>query len=808
MDSFRNRNKVLAVNRCRSYGLRRCLYHIRFCAILIFSGFSNVLLAQQPNISGIITDQTTNEPIEGVTVNTNTGIGTITDMEGRYEISIPPGEYVLQFSSIGYENKIQNINVLAGRNLVIDQSLQQITNELNLVVVTASKYEKNITRETVSMEVIKPDFLTNANTVDLDEAIQKVPGMTMIDNQANIRGGSGFSYGAGSRVLVLVDGIPELTGDAGDVKWEFLPIENLSQVEIIKGAASVLYGSSALNGVINLRTRYPGAVPETRITAFQGIYQNPPDKGKVWWGNQQPYFGGGNFMHSRKFGQLDFVAGGNINNERSFHQGQYNLRGRINANTRYRFKKVEGLAAGLNVNYMYYQSGTYFLWADDTTGAYKALGGLDSASTTVSEGKNTRMTIDPFVTYFSKNGSQHDLKFRYFYTKNNNNTDQGSISNYYYGEYQYRKPFNFGMNLVAGALASYTSVNAELYGDHSGDNWALYAQLDKTFGKLIAVAGVRYEAFHIDTARGNSDPVFRAGLNYELTKTTFLRGSFGQGYRYPSIAEKFVNTSVGALKVFPNPSVQPEYGWSAEVGVKQAFKISNWLGYIDVAAFMQRYHDMIEFKFGYYNPNPVEGEYDLNYLGFESVNIENARISGMELSVVGQGTTWGINTYLLAGITYINPINVDQKNFVDSLTNADNTLTQAETDSLEQTIILNYRFKTTIKFNLEQSYKKFSWGIEARYNSFMINIDPFFEGNDPLVIYLFGEPTEFIPGVKSWREAHHHGDFVMDLRLAYNITDNIRIALITKNSLNHEYSIRPALLEAPRSYTAQLTIKM
>lgn len=110
------------------------------------------------------------------------------------------------------------------------------------------------------------------------------------------------------------------------------------------------------------------------------------------------------------------------------------------------------------------------------------------------------MTIDPFVTYFSRNGSQHDLKFRYFYTKNNNNTDQGSISNYYYSEYQYRKPFNFGMNLVAGALASYTSVNAELYGDHSGDNWALYAQLDKTFGKLIAVAGVRYEAFHIDTA--------------------------------------------------------------------------------------------------------------------------------------------------------------------------------------------------------------------------------------------------------------------------------------------------------------------
>lgn len=774
--------------------------------IILFS--PALLFAQLATLKGLVSDAASHEVLNGVAVNLGNGNGTLTNDSGKYEIRIAAGEYDAEFSYLGYEKQIRHLTLTTGNTKVIDVSLKQVSNELNLVVVTASKYEKNITKETVSMEVLKPEFLSNSNTVDLDEAIQKVPGMNMIDNQANVRGGSGFSYGAGSRVLVLVDGIPALTGDAGDVKWEFLPVENVEQVEIIKGASSVLYGSSALNGVINLRTRYPGSTPETRITAFQGVYQNPPDKGKVWWGNQQPYFGGGNFMHSRKFGQLDLVVGGNINNEKSFHEGQYNLRGRINANTRYRFKKIDGLSAGLNINYMYYQSGTYFLWADDTTGAYRALGGLDSASTTVSEGKNTRMTVDPFLTYFSKNGDQHDLKMRYFYTKNNNNTDQGSVSNYYYGEYQYRKHFSFQMNLVAGVAASYSGVNAELYGDHSANNFALFTQLDKTFGKLIAVAGVRYETFRVDTAKGNSQPVFRAGLNYELTKTTFLRGSFGQGYRFPSIAEKFVNTSVGALKVFPNPEVQPENGWSSEVGIKQAFKISNWLGYIDLAAFMQRYHDLIEFKFGYYHPNPVPGEYDLNYLGFESVNIENARITGLELSIVGQGSFFGVNTNVLAGITYINPINVDQKKYVDSLISYDNTLTEAVKDSLQQSIILNYRFKTTIKFNLDQSYKKFSWGIEARYNSFMVNIDPFFEGDDPLVIFLFGEPTEFIPGVKSWREAHHHGDYVVDLRLSYNITDKIRVSFITKNSFNREYSIRPALLEAPRSYTAQVTVKL
>jgi outer membrane cobalamin receptor len=67
--------------------------------------------------------------------------------------------------------------------------LKPITNELNLVVVTASKYEKNITKETVSMEVLKPAFIANTNAIDLDESIEKVPGMNVIDNQANVRGG-------------------------------------------------------------------------------------------------------------------------------------------------------------------------------------------------------------------------------------------------------------------------------------------------------------------------------------------------------------------------------------------------------------------------------------------------------------------------------------------------------------------------------------------------------------------------------------------------------------------------------------------
>ena len=58
---------------------------------------------------------------------------------------------------------------------------------------------------------------------------------------------------------------------------------------------------------------------------------------------------------------------------------------------------------------------------------------------------------------------------------------------------------------------------------------------------------------------------------------------------------------MGGLNIFPNNNIQPEYGWSAELGLKQGFKINNFKGYIDLSGFVTRYQDMIEFMFGFYN---------------------------------------------------------------------------------------------------------------------------------------------------------------------------------------------------------------
>ena len=136
-------------------------------------------------------------------------------------------------------------------------------------------------------------------------------------------------------------------------------------------------------------------------------------------------------------------------------------------------------------------------------------------------------------------------------------------------------------------MSSYTNVISELYGNHNSTNLAAYVQGDKNWNKITLSAGMRMEYFKIDDVQSNGklfqkalnipfQPVFRLGGTYHPLEYTFIRASYGQGYRFPSIAEKYISTFVGGLNIFPNQNIQPEYGWSSEIGIKQGFQINNF----------------------------------------------------------------------------------------------------------------------------------------------------------------------------------------------------------------------------------------
>ncbi|MCC7051530.1 MAG: TonB-dependent receptor [Bacteroidia bacterium] len=777
----------------------------------IFSFLSIITLAQKITVKGIVSDKKTKETLVGATISVSkTTIGVATDLDGKYTIELDPGNYTLVCRSVGYKG--QEIKIDLKEPTTLDFTLDLEDAILNTVVVSAGKFEQKVSELTVSMEVIKPKLIESKNTTNIQQIIEQTPGVSVIGGQPNIRGGSGFSYGAGSRVLIMVDDLPLLAPDAQDAKWDAIPTENIEQIEIIKGASSALFGSSALNGVINVRTAYPKAEPITKVTTFTSIYDNIPDKKQIWWKNGNPIITGTNFFHSRQIKNFDLTVGGSSITDEGYRELEKEQRSRFNFSTRYRFKKIEGLSVGINGNLQHNTGGLFLIWQNADSGAYRPAGGV------VSNYHTYRTNIDPFIVYNNSKIGKFSLRTRFYRTNNTNDTKQGSLADMYYGDLQYQKQFENKLTITAGTVYNQTYVTAQLYGKHNGENKAAYLQLDKKlWNKLNISFGLRGEYYRIDTVQTRSDiyflkpqlrkqfidstgldtlllgkkssikPLLRFGVSYELTKATFLRASIGQGYRFPSIAERYIRTSASGVIIYPNDSVQPETGWNTEFGVKQGFKISNWNGFIDVAAFWTEYQNMIQFQLGQWgNPakDPMYG------VGFAAKNIGYARIKGFDGSIVGNGKIGNVETTVLAGYTYIVPTNLTYWNDTSYVNDPFRLEARLKNNDLK------YRSRHLAKADVQADYKKLMLGASIRYNSYIRNIDPLFEDTT----------IKLMPGLWYYRRKHITGDYVVDARIGYQVNHTLKVSFMVNNVLNRMYMLRPGDMQPPRLFQVQFLL--
>jgi outer membrane receptor protein involved in Fe transport len=747
-----------------------------YAFLVMLFGFPLKSLSQQAEIKGLITDAIDGEPLAGVNILLDTVGGTATDQSGHYALALSPGPHQLTFRFIGYRVEKWNVALKAGETIVYDIGLQPLMVELSTAVVSASRYEERLSDVTVSMEVIKPQFIERQNTQQLDDALRLIPGVDVLDGQASIRGGSGYSYGAGSRVMLLVDDLPMLTGDVNEVKWNFIPVELIGQVEVVKGASSALYGSSALNGVINVRTLTPGETPETTVNLSAGLYTKPSRDELSWWWDGVPFFGGLKVTHLRKAGPFDITLGINGFGDEGYRTDNYQRYGRFDAGLRFNPPKIKGLSAGFHTSIQFQNTSDFLIWTDADSGAFV------QNPVSVSPTDGIRFNFDPYISYFDKRDGKHTLLTRYYKVHNNfpDDHDKDNGSDYYYGEYQYQRQFRNKLHWTAGTAASYTNGNSSLYGDHTGSTFALFTQLDQRFFDRLSVSlGLRWERYRLDRTEDESMPVVRAGVNYQAAKATFIRASFGQGYRFPSMAEKYTSTSLGSLNIFPNPELQSETGWSAETGIRQGFRFGNWSGFVDLAGFWTEYQDMMEFTFGIYlaDSNDIP---TIDDLGFKSVNVGAARITGIDLSINGQGKAGIANFNYYAGYTYMNPLDLSSDTIDDQ--------------------ILKYRYKHSVKGDFEVVIKDFNSGITITYQSFMERIDAAFEEK------ILGQ--EIFPGLKDYRQENDQGAVVFDFRFGWQATSSSSISFIVKNLFNKEYMGRPGDIQPPRNLSLQYILKI
>jgi iron complex outermembrane receptor protein len=795
------------------------------CGLSVTYGQKNDELIE---VSGTILDSAQMKGIPEALVFTEKN-GVKTKLDGSFAIQVPKNTRQLRVELIGYFSKAISLDLSKnhhlGNILLSSKDLQ-----MGFLVVSASKHEQRLEEVTVSMEIIQPKLFQDKNITSIDEGLQQAPGVAIVDDEPQIRSGSGYSFGAGSRVQVLIDDIPILSGDAGKASWAFLPLENIAQVEIIKGASSVLYGSSALSGVIHFRTAYATNRPITKFQTWYGAYQAPKGSRYYWKGNGQK--NGLYFSHSEKKGQWDWLIATTIQgddgalgpvkdslgNMVDYDHNPYTVdrydaetRSRLNFQLRNRFKKIKGLSWGINTIIAHSESNATMIWGNLQEGLYASYQG----STTHTD--QVLSTIDPFVEYFGTKGSRHTFKSRWQSLDNYNNNQQGNFSDVFYSEYQYQQDWeNWGvphLTSTVGIVNSYTDARGQIFiggnpnGENTAQNQAAYLQLDGKIKKSFTYSlGCRYEQFTVNQEK-QGKPVFRSGINYALGQATFVRASYGQGYRFPSIAEKFVVTSLGAIKIFANPDIKAETSDNMEVGIKQGFKMGEFKGFIDAAVFQQRFENFIEFTFGQWGPNPSID--NMLGFGFKSLNTGKAQVRGAEVSVMGTGKiaeNWTFD--VLGGYTYTQPVSTtpqlqyakqDSVNiyYIPLLAKPSYMSTSSNTTGN----ILKYRMQHLIRWDIAIKHNRLNFGYSFRYNSHMQNIDVAFEELESQF------PTLFNPGIQEWRNTHTKGDYVMDARIGYQFK-NSNLSFVVNNFLNRLYSIRPLAIEDPRNFAIQYSIQL
>lgn len=785
-----------------------------------------------------------------------TGQGAVADMDGNYMLAVERAEVELNFRYLGYEEKTIKVTFAKGEDTkVLNVGLASFATALEAVQIQGTRLERDGKTSIQTMEVVGLESIAKNNVNTLDRALKGVAGLAIVDNEPQMRGGSGFSSGMGSRVMLLLDDMPMLRADAGRPAWNLVSMDDVEQIDVLKGAASVLYGSAAINGAINVHTKYASASPESSVKLYIGFYEKPngvaidshynyqmnhKEFGGIKkvkdhsWTRGCPIKTGIALNHSRQLAKWwDFNANVDYSYDDGYRLGPGRNPGervepaerRLRASMGNRFHINDRWTLALNANVMYSDNRMYNFWANALDGKYRPFGSEDADgkwATTLSHFKDVVVLVDPHLKYVSPKGGVHELDNRYMFSNNNviNITGQDARSQSVYNTYRYRKTFEKAadLGLTVGASNQYTYSNGEVFsgnlsavgskGSHTADNLAVFAKLEKPFLKeknLKLELGGRLENCFVDSWHEMS-PVFQLGLNYAVTKSgTIFRLSAGQGYRAATIGEKFITTRVGMYGFYPNPDLKSEKSLNMEFGIRQYLKSDVVTGYIDVAAFHQIYWNYIEFFMGPWNKVSTSGAYDL--YGFEFFNTGRATITGAEASLGLQfDILENLQIQTQANYMYSLPVCKEPDKIYKETSNKKYMYSKSSSNT--EGNILKYRIQHMAKFDFDIKFMKhFSVGMGVQYMSAMKNVDKVFvdlDYNKPNTDAAIDDMPFF--GIVEFMREHAWGSLVLDLRASIDI-DHFTFSFVVNNLLNAEYSLRPLYIEAPRTYTLQVTYR-
>ncbi|BBM69296.1 TonB-dependent receptor [Rhodothermus marinus] len=709
-------------------------------------------------------------PLAGVNVVlVGTLYGAATDAAGRYLIAnIPPGTYTVRASAVGYVPAEQTVTLAPGERRRLDFALVPTVIEAPEVVVTAARRAQPLEQVPISLSVLSLADVTARGLFTLDDALRYIPGVQMTGNQVNIRGSSGFTYNAGSRVLLLIDGFPMLSPDADGVPFELLPIAQIDRIEVLKGPGSALYGSGALGGVIQVVTRDFPEQPETEVRLSGGAYE--PVRHEEWrahWEGARHWrpFGTAIFTHARRLSDrlggwihLTYLRDtGHLNfSERTMLQGYTKLRWQPAADAR--VVVLSSLTWRRNDSFLYWNGLRDPLnpGGIPTTGAQDAVGANDTQS--------LQWTLLPAFThapgrnfFYTIGGRLYVLALRPIDEQGRPKPlSKGTLGFRYGGQFQLDWQPVEGRYLTFGASADAVATRSSFFPSEDGHPFrsqpevAVFGQWEEALtARWRLIGGLRFDAYQIRADRWITRLSPRTNVLFQARPGLTLHAAFGLGFRVPGVAERYIENQE-FFPIVANPDLRPETSTGYEVGLRYRYR-AGLLAELNgtLALFWTDYRDLVEPRF------------QAERLAFQFVNLTRARIRGLETT---------LDFRLLGG-------------WLEGMLGY--TLLDAKDLTGPEPLPLSFRSRHLLKTSLTMALPShLTLGADLRVASRPERIDTEF--------------ARFVPDAEVTVPVR-----VLDLRLSWQVS-SLTLTFLVKNALDYYYVERPALLAPPRHFQLQL----
>ncbi len=592
------------------------------------------------SLAGRVTARGEGGALSGVNVRLQGTVrGTTTNVRGEYRIGdVPAGRRTLVFSIVGYLREIRpDVSVEEGKETVLDVAMTQSAIQSEQVVVTAGKREQSLQDVPVSISVLDAAEIRERNSTSLEDALRYIPGVNMTGTQVNIRGSSGYSLGAGSRVLMLLDGIPFLAGDTGELNFESIPMGQVDRIEVVKGASSALYGSNALGGVVNIITRPIPEIPETTVRTYGGMY-NSPAYGQWDWSDKSRFFNGQSFSHMRRVGDLGVSVFFSRQTDDGYRQNDYRRRYNFLMKTREDFSSSGSVT--LNFGLAYQLMGQFLFWRNVDSALITP---LNHQSDNI---KSTRYFLSglyntPFSDHllFTVKAMWYHNDWGFQQSGDPERTE--SLSDGARVEALSTLLLGASQTLTCGVDGNIDLIGGDMFGDRRIGGLALFAQDElKPLDDLTLTLGARFDLQTVGLTGEGGQINPKVALLYKPAAGTALRASFGEGFRVPSLPEAFVEAGSTGLLAVPNKDLKPERSKSYEAGVSQSL---GDFGSIDVAVFRSDIDNLIE-------PGLFVVGSDLQ---IQWRNVTRASVQGFETSFQASFFDDGVLCNL--GYTYVYP---------------------------------------------------------------------------------------------------------------------------------------------------------